>query len=128
MYMSHYIHHVPGRLRITSTVLKRNEAEAKEVCRFLSSTVGVLGCEVKTLTGSAVISYDIRVITADQLIALLKEQGIVADGAAIPVPQKADNLTEVLTKVGSVAGKALFGVVLEKAIERSAVALVGALL
>jgi hypothetical protein len=126
--MSHYIHHVPGRLRITSTALKRNEPGAREVCRSLSGTEGVLDCQVKTLTGSAVISYDPEIITAERLIELLKEQGIVAGGAVIPAPQKEDNLTQVLTNAGTAAGKALFGVVLEKAIERSAVALVGALL
>jgi Heavy metal associated domain 2 len=126
--MSHYIHHVPGRLRITTLQLKRNETRAKEVCRLLSSIDGVLDCQVKTITGSAVISYDADVITAGGLIAFLKKHGLVTAEAFISAPQNDANLTQAVVKAGGNVGKVVIGVVLEKALERSAVALIGALL
>jgi hypothetical protein len=111
--MNHYIHHVPGRLRITTLHLKRNEPRAKEVCRLLSSIDGVLDCQVKTITGSAVISYDADVITADRLIALLKEQGLVTAEAALPASQDDANLSRAFAKAGGNMGKAVIGMVFE---------------
>lgn len=129
--MSHYIHHVPGRLRIKTLNLKRNEAKAMQVCRLLRRTDGVENCEVKTLTGSIVISYDGDITNAKQLINMLKEHGIIAEFSDYESTdtQNSENIASrtISTATGNV-GKVILGFVVEKAVERSAVALIGALL
>lgn len=53
--MSRYIHHVPGRLRVKSTGLKRNEAEAARIVAHMQHLHGVASAEVNTVTGSLLI-------------------------------------------------------------------------
>jgi hypothetical protein len=130
--MSHYIHHVPGRLRIKTLTLKGNQIAAQEVCRLLSATDGVIDCHVKTVTGSVVISYDAELTDGKSLLELLKERGYVNHAAEVAAPnagkRTSSNMTQAASSAGSNVGKAVFGFVVEKAVERSAAALIGALL
>lgn len=126
--MSHYVHHVPGRLRVKTGQLKRSESEAARIRGLLDSTPGVSSCEVNTVTGSIVIGYDVRVTGADRLVALLKDRGHLA-ATAVAGPGRAARPPAV--SVGGtleLAGKTLLGFAVEKAVERSAAALIGALL
>ena len=143
--MSHYIHHVPGRLRVKTPILKRNEAEAARLRDLLAEFKGVLAHEVKTLTGSATIYYDTARIEPHTILAIFKEQGLTGDSTAL-VPSKPRALSPVapsapttwgLSKntlprlgynLGEALGKMIFGLVLEKIAERSAIALIKVIL
>jgi NADPH-dependent curcumin reductase CurA len=124
--MSHYLHHVPGRLRIKTSHLKRNEAKAEKVRTLLEAVEGILACQVNTITGSAVVTYEPELTTPERILHLLKEYEYVAAHVSVgkanaSVARTVDNITENV-------GKAIFGVVVEKALERSALALIGAIL
>ena len=145
--MSHYIHHVPGRLRVKTPILKCNETEAVRVRDLLANLKGVLAHEVKPLTGSATIYYDTARIEVHTIIAVFKEQGLTGGSTALVLskPQvrasspvascvpttwrlSKDTLPRLGYNLGEALGKMLFRLVLEKIAERSAVALIKAIL
>lgn len=120
--VAQYMHHVPGRLRIKSPVLKRNEHEAKAVQKLLLDQQGILRSEVNTLTGSILILYDGSVVQVQWIVGLLKRQGYVAP--SVLVHPAALSFKQPMTG----AGEALLKVLVEAMVERSAAALISALL
>jgi hypothetical protein len=124
--MSHYLHHVPGRLRIKTPHLKRNEAKAAKVCSLLEAVEGIQTCQVNTITGSAVVTYTPELTSPERILHLLKEYEYVA--AHVSVEKGNGSLARSVDNITENVGKALFGVVVEKALERSALALIGAIL
>ncbi len=126
--MPHYIHHLPGRLRIKSRQLKRNPGAISSACSLLANHHGIDAVEANSVTGSLLITYDPQQHHPDQLLAILSGAGLIADGTATPPPPEEDRLTVTMTDVGGKIGKAVLGMLVEKAVERSALALVGAIL
>jgi hypothetical protein len=126
--MTQYIHHVPGRLRVKTLYLKRNETKAAEVCRFLAGIAGVVACDVNTLTGSIVISYDTSLTSAEMLLGWLADQGYVTQAARSGNKAFKQKQNHTLSNLGGNVGKAVIGFAVEKAFEHSAIALIGAIL
>ena len=128
--MAHYVHYVPGRLRIKSVCLKRNEARASEVRDLLADIEGVAGAETNTVTGSLLISYDTERTSAHELLQILKRAGYCCRSTQIPDVKAsfANRLAGTLSEAAARSGQAAIGVVVEKIVERSALALIGAVL
>jgi hypothetical protein len=124
--MSHYVHHVPGRLRVKSPELKRNERNAATLQQALGSARGVTAAEVNTLTGSVVISYDRHTTSPHHIWDTLKQHGLI--DAQLALEHAGDAVTHAVGKAAQSVGKFAAGFVLEKVLERSAVALIGAVL
>jgi copper chaperone CopZ len=122
--MSHYIHHVPGRLRVRSLQIKRNGAVAADAKRALESMEGVLVAEVSTVTGSIVVNYDTEAVSSGAILITLRERGYITE-----VVQLQGAVTE---RTGSAftskVADRLVNKVVETVLERSAVALVAALI
>lgn len=122
--MSHSIHHVPGRIRLRVPGLKKNEREAQAIETFLATTKGVSDISVNTVTGSITINYDTALTDASSITDALRERGYLRHAHTVTsdlMPQS------TATKAGEAFGKAVFGVLVEKALERSALALIAAL-
>lgn len=120
--MSHYIHHLPGRLRVKSPHLKRNARNADHARNHLGGMDGVLNTEANLVTGSLLITYDVNRVGAETLLRSLQELGHVQDpnpaaGSQISSHNPVQRLTD------SVVNK-----LVETAIERSATALIAAIL
>lgn len=127
--MSHYIHHVPGRLRIKTALLKRNEAQACAVRALLDTMPGVTVAEVSTITGSVVINYDRDTASSSMILDTLRERGYINSSATVIGNLAGDpTVTDTMAMAGQALGKALFGVLMEKALEHSAMALIGAII
>lgn len=124
--MSHYVHHVPGRLRIKAPHLKRNERQASAMQQALDNARGVVNAEVNTLTGSVVINYDHNVTTPHHIWDHLRHHGLIETKLALD--HAGDAVSHTIHKTAAAAGKFATGFVLEKVLERSAVALIGAIL
>jgi hypothetical protein len=120
--MSHYIHHVPGRLRVKSPTLKRNERHAQQTKQHIDSVPGVLASECNTVTGSLVINYDAKLVGAHTLLDSLRDLGHVHPQHAVPVAYSAG--TNVTQKISDKVVNKL----LETVIERSATVLIAALI
>jgi hypothetical protein len=122
--MSHYIHHVPGRLRLKTPCLRRNEAEARRARQWLESMEGVLASEVNTLTGSVIIKYDTEAVSAQALLNGLRGRGYLTGETGLPN-------SEIVVGGKTVAHKitdTFVSKVVETVVERSAVALIAAVL
>ena len=141
------IHHVPGRLRVKTPLLKHNPGEAIRVRNMLSGVAGVLANQAKPLTGSIIIRYDEARTDAHTLLSLLREQGLLTavpslpparpttlpakpltSAIALPLPHLPPALTVLGSSLGEAFGKALFGLAVEKLVERSALVLIKAVL
>jgi copper chaperone CopZ len=123
--MAHYIHHVPGRLRVRTPAVKRNPAGAAALREAIETLAGVTRAEVNPLTGSVTVHYDKTVTSSQQILARLEQHGHYDPQRALGAD---DYLQRAASRAGDALGRALFGMAVEKAVERSAVALVAALL
>lgn len=121
--MMTYTHHISGRLRTRYPQLKNNSARAKEVEAAIRGIDGVVSVEVNTVTGSLLIHYDAGATGRQALLDTLyrTKQGLGLIQASPPPARAAAGRTNTL------ADK-LLSTVVEKCIERSAIALFSALL
>lgn len=72
-----YVHHVPGRLRVRSHRVKKNEQQALSATAWLRSLPGVSSAHANTVTGSLTLHYDPSLTGGGTLLAALKEAGYV---------------------------------------------------
>lgn len=124
--MSHYIHHVPGRLRVTSKRLRKNPLQAAELVKLINSQQGIFRCTVSTVTGSTLIFYDRGATDVQQLFGLLISHGYMEWQMAVgqsylESDQGTPNIGELFVKSFAVA-------MAEKIMQRSARLIVGAFL
>lgn len=123
--MGHYIHHVPGRLRIRTPLLKRDEKGALAAEQFLRSIEGVTSVRANIVTGSIILTYERDIVSSEAILNAAALRGYYRPEAV----QHADGqLQDLAVRTGDTLGKVLFGFAVEKALERSAMALIGALL
>jgi copper chaperone CopZ len=123
--MAHYIHHVPGRLRLRTPRLKRDAQRAAAAEALVQTIEGVTEVRANSVTGSLTVAYQRDVVSAGAILEALAQRGYYEP----ELVQHADRqLPAMAARAGDVLGKALFGMVLEKAVERSAFALIGAIL
>jgi hypothetical protein len=126
-YPDGYIHHIPGRLRLRSELVKRNDARAAEAVAFLRSIAGVHSAAANPLTGSLTIHYNTALTTGDALYKALKEAGwLTPRQTLLPPPPPAPVLGG--SAVGVKIAKKLTLFALEQAAERSLAALIAAIL
>ncbi|NKN31951.1 HMA2 domain-containing protein [Marichromatium bheemlicum] len=113
--MRHYIHHVPGRLRVRSAALRCRSLLDGEAQRQLLALEGVREVRFNPRASSLTLLYDPERIGRAQLLAALEQHGCVEVGPG----------TGTLTNTaGHLFGKALVGAFVNKAVERSAYKLV----
>lgn len=124
--MGHYIHHVPGRLRIKTPVLKRNERQAAAIKELLQHLTGIDQAEVNVVTGSILIIYDKDAIDSNHILTTLRDAGYTS--LEIPLNSQRPTSRGTASKLASTVGKTVFGILVEKAVERSAVSLIAALI
>jgi hypothetical protein len=126
-----YIHHIPGRMRIRCAALKGNAAAAAAAKAMLATQPGVESVEANTVTGSMLIRYTGRA-DADRFVALLREHGY--SRACHPVGTTALRRGNSPAQdphtagIGFVVARTLVSFAVEKAVERSVLALVTAIL
>ena len=73
--MSYYIHHVQGRLRVKSPFIKRSSSAAQEIKRLLGQIRGIESTEINTVTGSAVIFYEPKAVSSQEILETLEIAG-----------------------------------------------------
>ena len=118
--MANYIHHVPGRLRVNIPVLKKDEVRVRQLRCYLEGMHGLLQAETSIVTGSVVIKYDPSLTNSATILDFLRDLGYIRNVDVLNQPYGAHSLQKVadifVTKL------------VETAVERSAVALVAALI
>ena len=78
--MSHYFHHVPGRIRIRSRRLRSDVAHAQSLVARLTETEGVTAVKTNERNGSITINYDRSEATGIKIIGMLASAGFVPNG------------------------------------------------
>ncbi len=123
--MSYYMHNIPGRLRVKSPLLKRNDAAADKLKMALSSIQGIAAVDFNPTTGSLLINYNHRTTNHDDIISLLERKRYFDRKKAMSNDGYFHKAAE---KTGHVIGKAALGMAIEKAFEGSALSLLGLLI
>lgn len=118
--MSYYLHNVPGRLRLKSPLVRRNNEAASEIKKALSSISGIATVDINLITGSILINYNTKAVNYKDIVALLQRKGYFDASRALTNDQY---IKTSASKAGKVIGKALFGTFLENALEGSALSL-----
>ncbi len=121
--MSYYIHHVPGRLRVKSPLLKRNEHHAARTKAYVGGLHGVRSMEINPVTGSLVVHYDTAALRGEELLERLRHLGHVQSGVHAQAPVIHTGGMSPLQKFSDT----LVNKLVETALERSATALIAAL-
>lgn len=124
--MPQYVHHVPGRLRVKCLLLKGNASSAEAVMQLLNAEDGISSCEVNLITGSVLVRYDETTTSAYRVLDLLAQGGYI--GAGVELHAQGQSREETVSGVGKMVSKAVMDALVERLVERSAVALVGAIL
>ena len=113
--MAHYIHNVPGRIRVTLSALRCKDDICRELQTILGGVYGVKDAVVKPLTGSVVVNYNSDMIDGDEILSFLEERGYynpaLAGSNAGDKVKKGDKTGEAICRaaLGWVVGKALEG-------------------
>jgi copper chaperone CopZ len=68
-------HHLPGRLRLRSAVLKGNALASEEARRHLAQIDGVTSAQANPSTGSVLLEYDPNVISPSNVSDVLATHG-----------------------------------------------------
>ncbi|MBK1646010.1 hypothetical protein CKO25_15405 [Thiocapsa imhoffii] len=117
--MSHYIHHVPGRIRIRSSSFRCDPISARKAESELRATEGIRDIRVNPRAGSITVHYDPAHTSQAQILARLEQIGCLGTSIRTDLGTK---------RVHEAFGKALVGAVMQKAVERSALRIVSVLL
>lgn len=118
--MSFYMHNTPGRLRIKSPIIRRNEGAAYEVRKILGATYGIATVDANLTTGSLLINYNPKVINADDIVDLLHRKGYFDRSKALTHDEY---IQGAASKAGSFIGRSVIGSVLGMALEGTPLAL-----
>ncbi|GAB6039603.1 HMA2 domain-containing protein [Endothiovibrio diazotrophicus] len=117
--MNHYIHHVPGRLRIKSNQLRCPGDHALEALRRLNDLEGVREVTFNRRATSITVHYDPAKLGQPRLLEILQQAGCVGPGRYRGTESAPG---------GGVFTRALVGALAQTVAQRSVQTLVGALL
>jgi hypothetical protein len=78
-----YLHHIPGRIRIRTRLLKRNATRGLALEELLASFSGIRSIELNALTGSATLRYSPQEVEGAQIIEALATAGYIDPSRAI---------------------------------------------
>ena len=133
--MIDYMHELPGRLRVRCPLLRKNTEKTTAIRDSLVSTCGVKSVTVNPTTGSFTVYYDQDRTSGTDLLGILEKHGCHSE--AVPAAKPISTRTGIpiaivrgraLSSRNPQIAKAVAGFVVEKAIERSLMALVAAVL
>lgn len=119
--MVNYIHDLPGRLRVKSAAIKRNPREAERIRSAVAAMQGVMSVDVNLRTGSVTIDYLYGATSSHRILGFFQLMGF-------GMPAAHGRPRQVLAQAGERFAKAAAGAVIDRLVERSAVALIAALL
>jgi cation transport ATPase len=118
--MTGYMHHVTGRLRLKLPQMRKDPQRAQEIQSATCRIEGVTSVEANVVTGSLLIRYDAHQVDVATIMNAMAEMGLLSAPARTRASRHRSAPSPLTDKV--------VDMLVEKLIERSALALVGALL
>ena len=73
-----YIHQIPGRIRVRTEAIRKNDCAALAIQGLLQAIPGVLSAAANPLTGSITATYDATRLTSTAILEFLREHGYIA--------------------------------------------------
>ncbi len=123
--MDYYFHHVPGRLRVKSPFLKKNQRLAARVEELVQAISGVDSIATNLVTGSVVIQYDPRKTRSEDIFNALNRTGYFDLSQAMTSDEA---LHKAFRKGGQTIGSIVLGALIKDQLEESALSLIAALI
>ncbi len=131
-YFADQVHHVPGRLRLKLSAIKRNDARARLAEQRLSGLDGVRSVTGNPLTGSLVVRFSPDLTSAGRIFAELKALGLLSARAVPPAVAALAAVPQIHGVARSLPSRSVADALVDKAleaiVERCAIALVAALI
>ena len=112
--MIHYMHSIPGRLRVKIPAIKGNPEKARAIQALLSGVEGLESIRANTITGSIVVKYEQGRFLRERILTVLKKQGGLHEHSGSMTNVSA---FEPATKAGQALGKAFCGWAVGRALE-----------
>ncbi len=122
--MSHYIHNLPGRLRVQSAHLRHAHCKAEQLCAALSELPGIQAHTFNHKAGSILVQYEHTQVSAEDILYQMHKSGCLHSkfSHVFTPPHSA------ASKFGNTLGNVLFGALLKKGLETSAASFARALI
>lgn len=112
--MSHYIHNLPGRLRVQSAQLRHASCKATELCLLLDSLEGVKNYKFNEVAGSFLVQYDDTKLSSEDILYQMYKTGCLkGNWSNASSTQK----RSVVTQLGTSFGTAIFASFAKKGLE-----------
>lgn len=105
--MNHYIHNVPGRLRVKSPIIKKNKNAEYKLKNVLGTMDGITTVDINLTTGSILINYNPKTISRSDILNILQRDGYF--DASKSITNDHIIIHPAVLKAGQIIGKALFG-------------------
>lgn len=122
-----YVHDIPGRLRIRTEAMKKNERAAAAVQSLLLPIPGVASVVVNTVTGSITVTYDAAQLNSAFLSGVLHWHGYVdaqaKEGRQPSAPVQPSLGRTLLNIAASKVGKMIVNWTVERALTAAIAAL-----
>jgi hypothetical protein len=122
--MTHYLHSVPGRVRIRNPILKAKNTH-NSVKEILSTLMGIQNIVFNNKTGSITIFYDYSLIDTEHILNALEISGYFDPARVITNDQ---HIHTMVTNVGRYIRKTLFGTAMGIILEGSPYAYIALLI
>ncbi len=122
--MKHYMHHVPGRLRIRSFHLK-NELLQDDIRGIVDGFTGIEMVKFNPVTGSVTVYYDPVAVSGDVIVKAFEESGYFDQENAMGHDEHVQSL---VTRAGKYLRNSIFGSAVGIALEGSPLAFVSYLI
>ncbi len=122
--VQHYVHHVPGRLRIKAQCIKEHAA-LEDLVASLGQINGVEHVKPNRLTGSLTVCYDAEKTSREALYSFFADACGLHEAGAVSLDQ---DLSRTLSSAGEKLGRACLGVLVEKSLKGTGFSFLAALL
>ena len=99
--MIYYMHHLPGRLRIRTPLVRNNRDAAAEVEDLLLTTAGVDDVTINLTTGSCLVKYNPTKAKHDDIISLLAMKGYLDQSKVVTNDEYFEGIASTLLSVAA---------------------------
>ena len=123
--MAHYIHHIPGRLRVRNPMFKDNPPLLEEARHCFQDAAGIKQVSANALTGSLTVRYDPDTLSPDRILQIFEECEYVDTKRAHTLDT---HLNESFNKAGKYVGRAALSVMVDTALKGSGLSFLSALI
>jgi len=122
--MSHYIHSLPGRLRVQSAKLRHAHCKAEQLCEALNELPGITTHTFNHKAGSILVQYDHQQVTSEDILYQMHKAGCLEGKFSHAFAEQHSGAV----KLGNTLGNVLFGTLVKKGLETSVASFAKALI